>query len=30
VADRLLCMLCLSRYSFSVCRRGFQAVLRSI
>jgi hypothetical protein len=28
VAVRLLCMFCLSRFSFSVCRRGFQAVLR--
>jgi hypothetical protein len=29
VADRLLCMFRLSRFSFSVCRRGFQAVLRT-
>ena len=28
VAVGLLCVVCLSRFSFSVCRRGFQAVLR--
>jgi hypothetical protein len=27
VAARLLCVFCLSRFSFSVCRRGFQASL---
>jgi hypothetical protein len=29
VAARLLCVFCLSRSSFSVCRIGFQAVLRT-
>jgi hypothetical protein len=29
VAARLLCVFCLSCFSFSVCRRGFQAVLRT-
>jgi hypothetical protein len=29
VAVRLLCMVRLSHFSFSVCRRGFQAVLRN-
>ena len=28
VAVRLLCIVCLSRFSLSVRRRGFQAVLR--
>jgi hypothetical protein len=29
VAARLFCVFCLSCFSFSVCRRGFQAVLRT-
>jgi hypothetical protein len=29
VTARLLCVFCLSHFSFSVCRRGFQAVLRT-
>jgi hypothetical protein len=29
VVDRLLCMFCLSRFSFIVFRRGFQGVLRT-